>query len=80
MLKLRVVRATRAHVLQAGGMANPSAALVKAMLINSARVPTSNTTWFNANTDHGDCQAHLVRAGEPGTQLLPELVDTSPNI
>jgi hypothetical protein len=75
VLKLRELRATRMYVLQAGGMANPSAALVKAMLINSARVPTSSSTWFYANTDHGDCQADLVRVEEQGAQPP----DMSPN-
>lgn len=38
----------------------PSAALVKAMLISSARQPTSNMTLHAPNDDHGDCQASLT--------------------
>ena len=48
---------------EGGGMRNPSAALVKAMLISSARLPTSNFTRYHANTDHGTCQAHQVEGG-----------------
>ena len=48
---------------EGGGMRNPSAALVKAMLISSARLPTSNLTRYHANTDHGTCQAHQVEGG-----------------
>jgi hypothetical protein len=46
---------------ESGGMGNPSAALVKAMLINSARRPQGGVTWKFTNTDHGDCQTYLVR-------------------
>jgi hypothetical protein len=43
---------------------SPSAALVKAMLISSARRPTSNFTLHAPNDDHGDCQVCVCVAIE----------------
>lgn len=47
-------------VRDAARAASPSAALVKAVLVSSARRPTSVFTMEDRNDDHGDCQETLV--------------------